>query len=146
MAIFLIVGDGPQETELVRAIESRGLKNNVILTGYIFDIEKIYSVINILVSTSLWEGLPYVFIEAMHYEIPIVATNGWGNASVVHGYNGLVAGCRDVESMSHNILSLIDNEDLRHRLGENGYKQALEKYCFDVFIDKHHHLYQGKHS
>ena len=58
------------------------MEKKIILTGQIKDIYKIYGIIDIYVNTSLWEGLPYVFLEAMKYKKPVVATDT-GNESII---------------------------------------------------------------
>lgn len=63
-AILLIIGDGPLRNELERIIEQLDIKNNVLLLGSREDVYKYYSVMDVFVLPSLYEGLGNVLIEA----------------------------------------------------------------------------------
>lgn len=62
--ILLIVGDGPLRNELETIIEQLDMKNNVLLLGAKEDVYKYYSVMDVFVLPSLFEGFPVVGLEA----------------------------------------------------------------------------------
>lgn len=61
---LVIVGEGSLRTELTNQIVQLGLKDNVLLTGIRKDVDKIYSSFDCFVMPSIFEGLPFVLIEA----------------------------------------------------------------------------------
>jgi glycosyltransferase involved in cell wall biosynthesis len=71
---FIIAGSGPYKNRLLKRITQLGLDSQVKLIGFIEDISKIYAMADIFVSTSKWEGLPYTYIEALYFRIPMVLT------------------------------------------------------------------------
>ena len=62
---FLIAGEGEERASLERAIRKRHLEGKVRLLGHVSDVSKTYSCLDVFVSTSLWEGLPYAYLEAV---------------------------------------------------------------------------------
>ena len=72
---FFIVGDGPLHSDCERLINELGLKEKFLLLGYRSDVPRIMSVLTITAMSSLWEGLPLVFLEAMSASKPIVAND-----------------------------------------------------------------------
>lgn len=73
-ADLLIVGDGPDRKSLETQIEQLDLKGRVHLVGYRDDVPAIMSHSDLVVISSEREGFPYVMVEALHLEKPIVAT------------------------------------------------------------------------
>jgi glycosyltransferase involved in cell wall biosynthesis len=139
---FLIVGEGEQKDELKTLIFDLDLQNKVMMTGYIEEIEKIYAVIDIYVSSSLWEGLPYVFLEAMHHRKPIVATNLGHEELVEDGINGYLVPKQNYKVLSSRIVSLISQKQKLKQYGENS-KLLIQtdRYCFKKFISEHTRIY-----
>ncbi len=142
--VFLIVGNGEQEKELRKLILEFGLETKIILTGYIADIHNIYGIMDIFVSTSLWEGLPYVFLEAMHYKKAIVATNSTNQDIILTKDNAFLCPIKDYKYISNKIINLIENKQLSKRMGENGRELLERKYSFELFVKKHAKLYSKK--
>jgi|GEM_PF-303156 len=138
---FLIVGSGSEEDKIRNAVRELGLGDHVRVTGYLPQTERIYAMMNIFVSTTRWEGLPYVFLEAMRHRKPIVTTAHGNDSVVLHNKTGLVLPCRDHHSIAESIVQLIDNQERVVALGNNGYRHLTEHFRFDVFMEKHQSLY-----
>ena len=89
-----------------------------------------YRNLDVVVLTSLWEGLPCVFSEAMASELPVVATNVDGaREAIIDGNNGFLHEPHDVEAMATSVLRLVTNEDLRQTMGKRGKQRVME---FDI--------------
>ena len=118
---FLIVGDGVLRSLISREIQKRRLKDCFFMLGWRKDIEKVMSVFDVFVLTSLWEGLPLVLLEAMSSGKPVVAYDIGGISEVVKdGVNGFLVRPKDIEDLSRKITLLLDNEERRQRMGEFG--------------------------
>ena len=129
-AHFIMVGDG----ELRPAIEARitefGISSHVTLLGWQQNMPEIYRNIDIVVLTSLWEGLPCVFSEAMASGLPIVATDVDGARDAIRqGDNGFLHPPRDIEGMATSTLRLIRDPKLRETMGRQGKSRVME---FDI--------------
>ena len=91
---------------------------------------EIYRNLDIVVLTSLWEGLPCVFSEAMASELPIVATNVDGaREAIVDGDNGYLHEPHDIDGMATSVLKLIAIRNFAESMGTRGKSRVME---FDI--------------
>jgi len=70
-----IVGDGPDMKSLLAMIGEAGLGDVVRFLSWSDDLSKLYCALDVVVIPSRFEGVPLVMLEAMHYELPIVASS-----------------------------------------------------------------------
>lgn len=131
-ARFVFVGGGPMQAEFQAGIAALGLKETVINLGYRQDIPRLLRLFDVFLLTSLWEGLPRVFPQAMCAGLPIVATEVDGaSEAVLEGKTGFLAKPRDCALMAERVLQLLGDETLRREMGRN----ALE-YVYPTFCDR----------
>ena len=91
---------------------------------------EIYRNLDIVVLTSLWEGLPCVFSEAMACELPIVATNVDGaREAIIDGGSGFLHPPHEIEGMAKSVLTLASDAELRRTMGRSGKSRVME---FDI--------------
>jgi glycosyltransferase involved in cell wall biosynthesis len=76
-------GIGPLESELRHLAASLGIADRVEFLGYIKDMPRLFSQCDLVVQSSLTEGLPNVILEAAYLRVPIVATAVGGTDEVV---------------------------------------------------------------
>lgn len=123
---FLLVGDGFLRKGIERLIDSFNLKQSFVLTGWRRDIPEIMSCLDVLVLSSLWEGLPLVFLEAMCRKLPIVAYNVDGVGEVIKdGINGFLVAPGDVTGLARQINNLLENKDLLKEMGKRGFNLVV---------------------
>ncbi len=139
----LIVGAGPLEAELRKFSQTIGLNGNVIFTGLRQDVPEMMKAIDILVMPSLREGLPIIALEAMVSGKPVVATHVGGVAEVVvDGETGLLVPPADEKGLTSALSRLIQDEELAHRLGENGSKRVRERFSLERMVRETEGLYE----
>lgn len=125
-----LVGWGDLEDALRDAADRLGIAENVSVTGYQSDVEAFYASADAFVSSSLSEGFPITYIEAMAAELPIVSTAfGGADDIVADGETGFVVPTRDREALAEAMLAL-QSQERRERMGSNGFERAAE--LFDV--------------
>jgi len=115
---FLIVGDGSLRPHCERLIEELGLQDKFFLLGFRSDVARILPILTITAMSSLWEGLPLAFFEAMSAGKPIVANNIDGaRDAVIDGQTGFLVPAHQPEAMAERILALLQNEALCSQMG-----------------------------
>jgi glycosyltransferase involved in cell wall biosynthesis len=86
---------------------------------------------DIYILPSLFEGTPLTLIEAMRSGMPIVTTATCGMKDVIrHGETGLLAPLRSPYGIRDAASSLLDNADLRARIGRVAHEQARQHYSW----------------
>jgi glycosyltransferase involved in cell wall biosynthesis len=132
--IFLIVGqtgDDSLRTGLTELAAAQGVDKDVIFTGHIPDVHRVYSVLDILVVPSRWEGLALVWVEGMASGKPIVATNvGAILEVVVQNETALLVPPSIPSSIASSVIRLLKNPEEARTMGEKGRERA-EMFSWD---------------
>lgn len=126
-----LVGDGPDRASLEHEVACRGLGDRVTFAGNVNQdqIHQYYAEADAFVLASFAEGIPVVLMEAMAMEIPCVATMIAGIPELIRDEtDGLLVMPSDDRALTHALERLIDDEGLRHRLGQAGRQRVLDKY------------------
>ncbi len=139
---FLLVGDGVLRSRIERRIEQLGLSGKIILTGWRRDMPEIMASIDILVLTSLWEGLPQVILEAMASAKPVVAmdVDGIGEV-VVDGETGFTIPPGKLSLMAERLVSLLREPGQASKMGEAARQRLSEEFDVRVMVEKLTQLY-----
>jgi glycosyltransferase involved in cell wall biosynthesis len=138
---LLLVGAGSKEEIAMKRIKELGVEDKIIFAGFRNDVPAILSMIDFLVHTAIYEGCPWVIIEAMAAGKPIVSSNIDSVAEImVDGENGYLAASENSEDIAAKILKMIHNPE-RGKMGEKGRKIVEEKFTFDEKIDRIEALY-----
>lgn len=141
---FVLVGnDGGTLQEVRRRIEELGLQGATRIVLGSSNPEEVYGTIDILVCTSETEGLSNVLLEAQACGIPVVATAVGGNPEAIQdGVQGVLVPVYNPEAVAHEVNRLIDDHDLRARIGAAGRKHAVDKYSLLAMVSGFQELYQ----
>ncbi|MBU0549579.1 MAG: glycosyltransferase family 4 protein, partial [Candidatus Omnitrophica bacterium] len=143
-AKFLLVGDGVLRNKIKRLISKFNLEQQVILTGWRYDIPRVLSAIDIFVLTSLWEGLPISILEAMAASRPVVATNTGGVSEVIlEGSNGFLVPARDIKRLAEKLIHLLKNESLRRQIGHNARDSLASNFTVENMLKDTESMYCG---
>ncbi|MGA9347694.1 MAG: glycosyltransferase family 4 protein [Anaerolineae bacterium] len=116
-------------TRFLRALGSAAERVHEV--GFVPDEERpyYYSMADIYVSPSLLEGLGITPIEAQACGTPAVVTSASSGPEEV-GEAGLVVAPCDPEALAFGIRRLLENDDLRHRLGQRGRERVLRDFSY----------------
>ncbi len=136
-AIFFIIGNGLELTNLQQTI------NNLQLTKRFFFIEpcgedyKYLKAFDVFVMSSIKEGLPYILLEAMTAELPIVVTETGGIPEIIKNHeNGLMVSQKNPEMLAKAVLGLIKNKNIANELKTTAKKIVQEKFNLKQMITK----------
>ncbi len=133
---FVIVGDGPEFDNIKSYIEEKKLSNRILMTGHVQSVGSYLLRMDYFLFTSKKEGLGTSVLDAMANGVPIVATIAGGVPEIIQdGVNGLLAPIKDPESISEKLLELINNDQSKTRLIDQGLKD-VEKFTADRMISK----------
>lgn len=74
-AILMLVGDGPLKKHIEEMADKMGISGQTVFTGERQDTSEFYSAFDSLLFPSLFEGLPFVLVEAQSSGLPIITSD-----------------------------------------------------------------------
>lgn len=127
---FLLIGEATRHDyflEIQKTIAEHNIAEYVIFTGYRRDMAQVLASLDMVVTLSAGG----VVIEAMASCLPVIGTDIACTAEMIEdGVTGLLLPQDDIHGVSRAIIRLLEDEDMRNRMGEAGRERA-EK-LFDV--------------
>lgn len=153
-AQFLIAGPMDEEKDYAEECQNLsvhlGLDKNVKFLGsqkaseFLLDLD-------IMLLTSISEGLPFVVLEAFAAGIPIVSTDvgacrelveGRANESPSYGPGGFVVPVGDAEMLANAMIRILNDPKLAEQMGDAGRQRAETLYSNQVVVNRYRQLYQ----
>ena len=140
--VFVVAGEGELRGDLEARVRDRGLGDAFRLLGYRTDVPEVVAALDLFVLPSLWEGLPYVVIEAMAAGKAVVATDVNGSRDlVVDGETGALVPTGSPDRLAAAIVRLMRDADARRAYGEAGRARARESFSVDAMLDGYVRMY-----
>lgn len=130
-ARLVILGDGPDRTELESLVGELGVGDDVDLHGYTDNPYAFFSKATAFVLSSRWEGLPTVLIEALSCGAPVVSTdcpNG-PKEILAGGRYGHLLPVGDVEALARGLEMALDGDI------PNPPMESWTPYTLDAVVD-----------
>lgn len=139
---FVVVGDGELRDKLASSALALELEERLVWAGFRRDVSDVCYASDVVMLTSDNEGTPVSLIEAQAAAVPVIATDVGGVRSVVRdGETGLVRSVDDVHGLVVSVERLLDDEDLRARMGAAGRAHVTALYTLDRLVADHAALY-----
>ena len=89
---------------------------------------------NIFVLPTMNDCFPLVLLEAMENCLPVVTTSIGGVPDIVDdGVTGLIAKAGDDKTLASCLEKLIDDGDLREKMGKAGRNKLIKEFTEEVF-------------
>jgi len=124
-----IIGEGPEEEQLKKQCTSMGIDRYIKFVGYQKDMHPFYMSSDVVVLSSLSEGLPNVVLESLAYGVLVVATSVGGVPEIIEdGYNGILVPLKDSVAISNALIRVLDDSTLRDSLSKNGKETVKSKF------------------
>ena len=126
------------EVDFEHKIKELELGSHVFYLGKKYGDDKIeiFNDASIFVLPTFYENecFPLVLLEAMQFGLPLVSTDEGGISSIIDkGENGFLVLKKDVNSLAGTLKVLINDADLRMRMGEKSKLEFKEKYTLSIF-------------
>jgi glycosyltransferase involved in cell wall biosynthesis len=140
---LVLVGEGPMRPHLERQVAALGLEGRVRLHGTELDPRPLYGAFDLVVQSSMSEGMPNVLLEAASAGRPLVATAAGGSGEiVVDGETGLLVPIEDLDALVGALRRAIDDPDLRLRLGASARAHVDAKFGMARYVREFGDLYE----
>jgi len=134
--VLNVYGSGELYNQVVRWIEERHLESAIVLHEPTSNIMEKYMESSICVLSSRYEGFSMVLVEAMSCGVPCVSFDcPYGPRTIIkNGEDGLLIEHLNVEALAAGICKLIEDDNLRKKLGKNAQKSVIRYSQDSVMI------------
>ncbi|MBU1486729.1 glycosyltransferase family 4 protein [bacterium] len=126
-ARFIVVGDGELREELKGLTKRLKIEDKTFFLGFRSDLDRIYADLDLIVLSSLNEGLPTAIIEAMASAKPVVATRVGGVADLIEdGVNGILVPPKSSSKLASACLEVLKDQEQAGKMGQEGRRRSSQ--------------------
>jgi glycosyltransferase involved in cell wall biosynthesis len=122
---LLVIGDGTQRGKLEASLREAALEDRVTWLGAV-DAVQYMPAMDILAIPSMYEGFPYVLLEALHAGLPVVSTPVGGvKEGIIPGRNGIIVPHHPLEPLVAALRQLGLDANLRQKMAQASREHAV---------------------
>jgi len=135
------------ETSIVESVKELGIHKNVLIAGLSSHVEELYNMADIVVlpfERPYWIDPPLVLLEAMSSGAAVVTTSvGAINDVVKDRENAVITRAGDPRILAENIIELIKDSNMRHKMGQKARETIIKDYSYEVVGNKLLEIYDS---
>jgi len=134
-----IIGRGEEKDNLEKLINELNLNDKVFLLGAkpLEEVREFYKKATVFVLPSRQETMGVTTMEAMASGLPVISTNIYGIPELVeHRVSGFLVSPDNEKEVAFRIEKLLEDENIRARIGKMGRKKIEEKFSLETEINK----------
>jgi glycosyltransferase involved in cell wall biosynthesis len=143
--VRLVLDTSREQDMLTRLSEKLGIKEKVLLLHSISDVElaKVYAACDVFIYPSSAGTWGLVVTEAMAASKPVIVSKQVGTSEIIQeGVNGIVIDRAKPEEIAKQVEALINNPNLRKKLGENAYQYVRDNLSWKRYAEKVENIFQ----
>ncbi len=139
-----VIGGGELEPDVRALVASYGLEDYVSFESATHELRPWYAGADVLLMTSLFEGIPVIVYEALAMEVPVVAPSLDGILELMGEVGGTLVKRRDrAEDYADALEPLLRSRQARHRVGREGRELVMRRFSVQEMASHHAELYEG---
>lgn len=140
---FLLIGDGVLRPKCKKLLASSQLNGRFIFTGWRRDIPEILDILDAMVLTSKWEGMPISVIEALSRGCPVIATDAGGTPELIKdGVSGYITGIGSYKEIAERLLEVLGNPKTLERMKKGAFLSIDDSFEADRMVREIDDLYR----
>jgi len=141
---LIIFGEGDLGNQLRAQATSLGLGDIVQFAGFRDDLDDFMACFDLFVHPALAEGLGVATLKAAAAGAPVIGFAAGGLVEAVEdGKTGILTAPEDVEALQDAIATLMDDDELRERMGQAGRARMQKEFAIATMADRHVALYES---
>ncbi len=144
---FFIIGEGPERKRLQITIDKLQLTDRFFIIPPSGEDAKYLKAFDIFVMSSIKEGLPYILLEAMAAELPIVVTEAGGIPEIIKDHsNGMMVSLKNPHQLAQAIAGLIHNPQIADEMKKAAKTAVIENFSLKKMVSKTEAVYKSLKS
>ncbi|MFJ7975317.1 N-acetyl-alpha-D-glucosaminyl L-malate synthase BshA [Peribacillus sp. NPDC096379] len=142
-AKLMLVGDGPEISEITKLINRLGLDADVLLLGKQDNLNELYSISDLNLLLSEKESFGLVLLEGMACGVPAIGTNVGGIPEViVDGETGFICHVGDIEAIAEKAVLLLQDGQLHNQFSRAGIMAVETKFHSNTITKQYEAIYR----
>lgn len=143
-AKLLLVGDGPEYSEMYELVKNLNIQDQVLFLGKQNDIAGLFSIADLKLLMSEKESFGLVLIEAMACGVPCIGTEIGGIPEViVPGENGFIVPLGDIDNAAKHAIDLLKNNDKWNRFSINALNHVSDNFSSEKILKQYLQIYDA---
>jgi len=145
-AKLLIVGDGPQKSELIELAKKLEIGDSVLFLGFVHhpNVPEIVKQMDVFCMPSEREGFGVAALEAQACGIPVIASNVGGlPEAIAQNKTGFLIEPKNPEAIAEKLLFFYSNPVARKKMGREARKFVAKHYNWDENIKIIENIYKN---
>jgi len=149
--LFVVLGGTPKFVEgrdyrqiWSNLVSMLKVSRNVFFAGEVRhkDTLDYYSLADVFVFPTLYEGMAKALLEAMAYGLPIIATNVGGNPdAIVHEENGMLIQPMKTNILADTLIRLLSGKSFAKELGQRARETVKKNFTWKITATKLMNIY-----
>ena len=136
-------GSDDYKRDMDRLVDELGIRERCLFLGNRHDVERLYSVCDLTVLPSLYEGTPNGALESMAGGVPVIATQVSDNAQIIpDGRVGYVIPLGDEVALCERICQLLEDNVRCRQMGREARAWVESEFSMARLVDKTTRVYQ----
>jgi glycosyltransferase involved in cell wall biosynthesis len=136
-----IAGSGSLKNQLMEFKEKNSL-HQIHFHGHLDNINELLKAGDFFIMTSIKEGLCTSLMDAMYFNLPIIATKAGGMPELLADC-ALIAQNKNPDSIAQKIETLISSKKLQNELLTRAKTRVLNKFLYTEMVESYYKLYQN---
>ena len=141
-AKLMMVGEGPEKEPAEQLCKELGIEDKVVFFGNSHEIDRILCYSDLFILPSETESFGLAALEAMASSVPVISSDSGGIPEVnIHGVSGYLSPVGDVEDMSKNAISILNEESTLAKFKEQA-KTEANKFDIHKIVPQYEAIYE----
>lgn len=135
---YLILGDGPMRTDILRTINEYNLTENVSIIGHVENVSDYLKIADIFIHSSKGEGCSNAILEAMAAGLPIIASDTGGTSEIVTKDNGFLFEYKNHIQLANYFKDLLSDKNKARQMGTHSLRIIKARYTIEAMMKNYY--------
>ncbi|UFU01376.1 N-acetyl-alpha-D-glucosaminyl L-malate synthase BshA [Radiobacillus kanasensis] len=141
---LLLVGDGPDYSEIRQLVHMLGLSEKVLFLGRQNNVANILAMADLKLLLSEKESFGLVLLEAMACGVPCIGSNAGGIPEVIEdGINGFITEIGNIDQVVERAIQLLTDSTLHRTFSANGLNKVKEEFHSTTILKQYIRTYEA---